>query len=107
MNKKKKPVLLELSPDPSVLYVYVNPVPGTGADSKIEADPVIELETISKFRLIPPTDLPNWKIGRSNWFELNVYTSVLMPPTVPDSRGFPKSCPVWFAALRIAVNCSL
>ena len=72
LNRKKNPVLFELSPEPSDLYVYVNPVPGTGADSYIDSESVIVLGTTSKDLDVPPTDLTKLYIGRSNWFELRV-----------------------------------
>ena len=72
MKRKKNPVLFELSPEPSVLYVYVSPVPGTGDDSYIESDSVIVLDTISKLLVIPPTLFEKLNMGRSNWLELKV-----------------------------------
>ena len=71
------------------------------------SESLIVEETISKFLEVPPMLELKLKIGKSVWLEDNVYTSVDIPPIVLDSLGLPISCPVWFAAFKIAVNCSL
>ena len=64
-------------------------------------------EVISKSLLIPPTDFVNLKIGKLVRLEEIVYTSVAIPPIVPDSLWEPNNCPDWLAAFNIEIICSL